>query len=221
MCGRYTLTSDGETLAAAFGVKELATWSPRYNIAPSQPVPALLWKNGAREAADLHWGLVPAWAKDRKTSSRLINARAETVAEKPSFRVAFRQRRCLILADGYYEWAKQGNVKQPYYIFHESRRPFAFAGLWESWAHENGSAYLSCSIITCAANPDLAPLHHRMPVILANSDHETWLQDGSDAAALNRLLKPAANGTFTAVAVSTFVNSPAHEGPDCVKPIRP
>jgi len=221
MCGRYTLTSDGEALVEAFGLNELARWSPRYNIAPSQPVPALLWKDGSREVAALHWGLVPAWARDRKMSSRLINARAETVAEKSSFRAALRKRRCLVLADGYYEWAKQGNTKQPYYICYESRRPFAFAGLWESWTQENGSAHFSCSIITCAANPELAQLHHRMPVILANSDHETWLNDGSDATALTGLLKPATSGTFTMFAVSTFVNSPAHEGPDCIKPMQP
>ncbi len=218
MCGRYTLASDGETLAAAFGVDQLASWAPRYNIAPTQLVPTLKQINGSMVVEKLHWGLVPPWAKDRKMGSRLINARAETVAEKPSFRTAFQKRRCLILADGYYEWVKHGNVKQPYHIFQQSHQPFAFAGLWETWSDAPGEPYLSCSIITCASGAELAALHHRMPVVLDASDHHRWLADQSDPKDLIELLKPAANGTFSAYPVSTFVNSPAHEGPDCVTP---
>ena len=218
LCGRYTLVSDGETLVAAFGVHELAALTPRYNIAPSQLVPTLAQNNGSIVFTNLHWGLVPPWAKDRKMGSRLINARAETVAEKPSFRTAFQRRRCLILADGYYEWVKQGDIKQPYYIFQPSRRPFAFAGLWEAWTDKQGPPYLSCSIITCASNADLGSIHHRMPVALDSSDYRRWLGDQLHSEELIELLKPAANGTFSALPVSTFVNSPAHEGPDCVTP---
>lgn len=221
MCGRYTLSSDGEALVAAFGIAELAVWSPRYNIAPSQIVPALRQSDRSMVATNFHWGLVPKWAKDRKMGSRLINARAETVAQKPSFRAAFQKRRCLVLADGYYEWVKHGNVKQPYHICQQSQRPFAFAGLWEIWSDAQGSPYASCSIITCASSPELARLHHRMPVVLDSADYPRWLADESTPDELIELLKPAANGTFNAYPVSTFVNSPAHEGPDCITPQEP
>ena len=220
MCGRYSLSSDGEALVEEFGVNDLAAWSPRFNIAPSQAVLVLVRNGEALEATSFYWGLVPAWAKDRKMQSRLINARAESVAEKPSFRSAFRRRRCLVLANGYYEWVKRNNEKQPYYIHLQSRRPFAFAGLWEKWLDENGTPYLSCSIITCAANERLTALHQRMPVVLPKSTHATWLQSETDSQTLIDLLKPAANDAFNAIAVSRFVNAPNHEGPDCIKPLQ-
>lgn len=220
MCGRYSLSSDGDALVEEFGVTDLAAWSPRFNIAPSQAVPVLVRNGEALEATSFYWGLVPAWAKDRKMQSRLINARAESVAEKPSFRSAFRRRRCLVLANGYYEWVKRNNEKQPYYIHLQSRRPFAFAGLWEKWLDENGTPYLSCSIITCAANERLTALHQRMPVVLPKSTHATWLQSETDRQTLIDLLKPAANDAFNAIAVSRFVNAPNHEGPDCIKPLQ-
>lgn len=220
MCGRYSLSSDGEALVEEFGVNDLAAWSPRFNIAPSQAVPVLVRNGEALEATSFYWGLVPAWAKDRKMQSRLINARAESVAEKPSFRSAFRRRRCLVLANGYYEWVKRNNEKQPYYIHLQSHRPFAFAGLWEKWLDENGTPYLSCSIITCAANERLTALHQRMPVVLPKSTHATWLQSETDRQTLIDLLKPAANDAFNAIAVSRFVNAPNHEGPDCIKPLQ-
>jgi putative SOS response-associated peptidase YedK len=221
MCGRYSLSCDGKTLVDEFGVDDLADWSPRFNIAPSQPVPVLLQRGASLAAADLIWGLVPAWAKDCKPRSRLINARAETVAAKPSFRGAFRGRRCLVLADGYYEWVKHGEAKQPYYIYPESRRPLAFAGLWEEWSGGHGAPYAGCSIITCAASAELEALHHRMPVVLPKAGYATWLDAGSDTRALVELLKPRTNEPLKALAVSGFVNSPAHEGPDCVKPLQP
>lgn len=220
MCGRYSLSSNGEALVKEFGVNDLAAWSPRFNIAPSQAVPVLVRNGEALEATSFYWGLVPAWAKDRKMQSRLINARAESVAEKPSFRSAFRRRRCLVLANGYYEWVKRNNEKQPYYIHLQSHRPFAFAGLWEKWLDENGTPYLSCSIITCAANERLTALHQRMPVVLPKSTHATWLQSETDRQTLIDLLKPAANDAFNAIAVSRFVNAPNHEGPDCIKPLQ-
>ena len=219
MCGRYTLASDRKTLAATFGVEQSSTWIPRYNIAPSQLVPTLTGNYDSLVATNLHWGLVPPWAKDRKIGSRLINARAETVAEKPSFRAAFQKRRCLIPADGYYEWVKRGNVKQPYYISQESRRLFAFAGLWETWSDNQEPLYSSCSIITCTASQELAKVHDRMPVVIESSDYHQWLDKQSNTKELIELLKPTRNGTFRAFPVSTFVNSPAREGPICITPL--
>jgi putative SOS response-associated peptidase YedK len=216
LCGRYTLSTSGEDLAAQFEVSELAHWSPRFNIAPSQSVPILIRSGAETQVKLMHWGLVPGWAKDKKLSSRMINARAETVSEKPAFRAAYRKRRCLVLADGYYEWVKQDGGKRPYYMRLESGHAFAFAGLWETWESDDDSAYLSYSIITCASNQQLAPLHHRMPVIVEASEYDNWLDDKASSGAIAELLKPSANGILATIPVSTFVNSPAHEGPDCV-----
>ncbi|MFT4561457.1 MAG: putative SOS response-associated peptidase YedK [Gammaproteobacteria bacterium] len=216
MCGRYTLSTSGQDLAAEFGVDELASWLPRYNIAPTQEVPVLVQANETRLAKQPHWGLVPSWSKDKKTGSKMINARAETVAEKPSFRTAFRSRRCLVIADGYYEWIKRGDTKQTYYITTESSQPFTFAGLWESWTNDQDPPYESCSIITCVSNDDLAQLHTRMPVLILPTDRSAWLDHNIAKSALLGLLKPSPNGIFSASPVSTFVNSPAHEGPDCI-----
>ena len=216
MCGRYSLTVSGERLAAEFGIEELASWLPKYNIAPTQQVPALVDDDGNLAGIHLHWGLVPAWAKNRKIGSRLINARAETVAQKPSFRNALRKSRCLILADGYYEWVKQSTGKQPIYICPKDGRVFAFAGLHEQWRDENSANYSSCTILTCTSNSDIEPLHHRMPVILSPEKYSIWLAGKAPIGTLEELLKPSPNGTLTTLAVSTFVNSPAHEGPDCI-----
>jgi putative SOS response-associated peptidase YedK len=216
LCGRYSLTASGKRLAAEFGIEELASWLPKYNIAPTQQVPALVDDDGKLAGVHLHWGLVPAWAKDRKIGSRLINARAETVAQKPSFRNAMRKSRCLVLADGYYEWVKQSTGKQPIYIFPKDGRVFAFAGLHEQWRDANSATYSSCTIITCAPNSDIEPLHHRMPVILPPEKYSIWLAAKAPIETLEELLKPSPNGTLTTLAVSTFVNSPAHEGPDCI-----
>ena len=217
MCGRYTLTTDGDALVEAFGFDTMASWTPRYNIAPTQTVLAIRRTPDGEEAIELHWGLVPFWAKDRKIGSRMINARAETVAEKPSFRNAFTKRRCLVVADGYYEWAKHDGAKQPYHIHRHDRRPFTFAGLWERWQDESGDDYLSCTIVTTAASPALASLHHRMPVVIGHPDREAWLAESSAPDALLELLDPARGGEFETTPVSTYVNSPAHDGPDCIK----
>jgi len=219
MCGRYTLTTDGRTLADEFGIEELATWTPRFNIAPTQLVAAIVRTRTTPQAAKLHWGLVPGWAKDRKSGARAINARAETVAEKPTFRAAFKRRRCLILADGYYEWVKHEERKQPYYITPADGRPFAFAGLWERWTEEGAEPYYSCTIITCVANPDLAELHHRMPVTLARSDYAAWLDPESDPALQLEKLGPARAGMFVPHPVSTHVNSPANDDQHCIEAI--
>lgn len=217
MCGRYTLSTDGRTLADEFGIEELASWTPRYNIAPTQLVAAIVHTRGTPQAAKLHWGLVPGWAKDRKSGARAINARAETVAEKPTFRAAYKRRRCLVLADGYYEWVKDGERKQPYYITPADGRPFAFAGLWERWTEDDAPPYYSCTIITCAANPDLAQLHHRMPVTLARGDYASWLDAESDPLRLLEKLVPAPAGMFVPRPVSTLVNSPANDDHRCIE----
>lgn len=216
LCGRYSLTASGKRLTAEFGVEELASWVPKYNIAPTQQVQALVDDDERLASVRLHWGLVPAWAKDRKIGSRLINARAETVAQKPSFRNALRKSRCLILADGYYEWVKQFTAKQPTYIFLQDGGVFAFAGLREQWLDENNATYSSCTIITCASNSDIEPLHHRMPVILPPEKYSTWLSAKTPIETLEELLEPPPNGILTTLPVSTFVNSPTHEGPDCI-----
>ena len=219
MCGRYTLTTDGRVLADEFGIDELGTWTPRFNIAPTQLVAAIVRTRAEPQAAKLHWGLVPGWAKDRKAAARAINARAETVAEKPTFRAAFKRRRCLVLADGYFEWVKRDERKQPYYITPQDGRPFAFAGLWERWSEDGEAPYYSCTIITCAASADLAELHHRMPVTLAHNDYASWLDPESDPAAQLEKLGPAPSGTFIPRPVSTIVNSPANDDHRCIEAI--
>lgn len=219
MCGRYTLTSPTEAIVGLFRLSDRPNLPARYNIAPSQDVPAVrLGPDNAPALVLLRWGLVPAWAKEIAIGHRLINARAETVAEKPSFRAAFKQRRCLIPADGFYEWQKPppGSKagKQPYWIALADATPFAFAGLWESWRAPDGATIESCTIVTCPANELVAPIHARMPVIVGPHDHHQWLAaPPADAA---RLLKPYAAAAMTARPVSTRVNSPANDDADCI-----
>ncbi len=167
MCGRFTLSASATTLAAQFNLPDLPAWSPRYNIAPTQEVLAVLkpTDSAKRQSRLLRWGLIPMWAEGPSVASRMINARAETVATKPAFRRAFRERRCLILADGFYEWQRQDHRKQPYYIRIREGRPFAFAGLWERWVPLDGQPLDSCTIITTVSNTLIQPLHVRMPVI--------------------------------------------------------
>ena len=169
MCGRYTLKTPVNVLAEQFQIDEYpSSMNASYNIAPTQEVAAVIEGEGKRKLEMLHWGLIPSWADDPSMGNKMINARAETVAEKPSFRKAFRNHRCLVLADGFYEWHKTGNGKQPYYIRMEDGSPFAFAGLWESW--QNGTEIRSATIITTDANDVVGPIHNRMPVILHPED---------------------------------------------------
>src|SRR5215203_5150139 len=190
MCGRYTLASPTERLAEEFGVDASSIeLSPNYNVAPTQGVAAVLEEGGQRRLEVLRWGLIPPWADDPGIGSRMINARSETAPGKPSFRRAFRERRCLIPADGFYEWQRTNGAKQPYYIHMEDGRPFAFAGLWESW--HNGREIRSCTIITTNPNEVAAPIHNRMPVILHPEDYEMWLDpDFDEREPLTALLKP-------------------------------
>jgi putative SOS response-associated peptidase YedK len=221
MCGRYTITRPAD-LVRELGVETSHELAPRYNVAPTQNLPVV--RAGAsgspRELAVMRWGLIPSWAKDPKIGNRMINARSETAAEKPSFRNAMKRRRCLILADGFYEWAKEGGAKQPYHIHLAGHRPFVFAGLWERWS-KGEEPIESFTILTTAANDTIRPLHDRMPVILGKQDHDLWLDPAvGDKALLAPLLKPYANEEIEFHPVSRMVNNPRNDVPQCVEPLR-
>ena len=226
MCGRFTLHASPEQIAEQFGVQEPEVLADRYNIAPTQPVGIVRLDRSARgrEWALVHWGLIPSWAKDPGMGARMINARGETLAEKPSFRAALRRRRCLVPADGFYEWKRTGSGKQPFYIRLRSHEPFAFAGLWEIWTAPDGSELESCTVITTGPNEMMADLHDRMPVILMPEDYEQWLGTGKDADAkeveqLQHLIRPCEAELMEAYPVSTRVNSPANEGAALIAPL--
>ncbi len=222
MCGRFTLRATPAQLVEFFKLLREPDWSPRYNIAPTQPVAVIRQTTQGRELSRMNWGLIPAWSRDPKLGGRLINARAETVASKPSFRDAFRRRRCLIPADGFYEWKDAGGkTKQPYYISLPDGRPFAFAGLWEHWERPE-AAIDSCTIITTVANDLLRPLHERMPVILHPNDYDRWLDpQQTDTSSLETLLTPYEDDAMKFQAVSTLVNSPRNDAPACVVALPP
>jgi putative SOS response-associated peptidase YedK len=218
MCGRFTLTVSGAEVAEWFGLAEDPTLQPRYNLAPTQPLAIIREAAGAgRQLTQARWGLIPSWASDAAIGNRMINARAETVADKPAFRAAFRKRRCLVPASGYYEWKKTDGRKQPYLIG-VGGHPFAFAGLWEMWDRE-GEPVESCALLTTEANGFTRSIHDRMPVILAPADYGLWLDPTvQDPAKLQPLLRPYLDAEMVAHPVSTWVNDPRHEGPRCVEP---
>jgi len=220
MCGRYTLRTPVETLAEEFGISDPLPEIPtRYNIAPTQEVAAVLEEDEERKLEMLRWGLIPSWADDPAVGNRMINARSETAAEKPSFRTAFRKRRCLILADGFYEWQKTNGGKQPYYIRMEDGSPFAFAGLWESW-DKYGGEIRSCTILTTDANEMVREVHHRMPVILPPETYDLWLDpDMQETEPLLDLLRPYPDDGMEAYPVSRFVNSPSNDDERCVESV--
>jgi putative SOS response-associated peptidase YedK len=220
MCGRFTLRTPASAVAEAFGLLPFPDLQPRYNIAPSQAVAAVrLGADDKRELALLRWGLIPSWADDPAIGYKMINARGESVATKPSFRKAFKQRRCLIAADGFYEWQKSEGKKQPFYIRLKSERPFAFAGLWEHWARE-GQEIDSCTIITTDANELMAPIHNRMPVIVDPADYTLWLEPAvQDIERLQPLIRPFPADEMTAFKVSTVVNNPRNETDKCVEAV--
>ena len=182
MCGRFAFYSPAEATAALFGVDGALAVEPRYNIAPTQYVAAVRpAEDGQRELVMLRWGLVPFWAKDPAIGNRMINARAETVAEKPSYRAAFRHRRCVVLADGYYEWHREGSTKTPYFIAQASGEPFGLAALWETWTDpQSGDVLQTTTLLTQQANEFLQPLHHRMPLILSSASADEWIASGKD-----------------------------------------
>lgn len=216
MCGRYTLIQPAAAIAS-FGLNEIPNLEPRYNIAPTQLVPAILQSSDhLRQFQNLRWGLIPFWAKEPSIGARLINARAETVSEKPSFRSAFRHRRCLIITDGFYEWQRQGSKKQPFYFRLQNGQPFAFAGLWEHWKSSD-TQITSCTIVTTQANEILRPIHDRMPVILNPKDYELWLDPTyENSGQLQQLLQPYASEAMISYPVSTKVNSPSYNSPECI-----
>jgi len=219
MCGRYTLRTPVDTLAERFEIDDTpSSIAASYNVAPTQGVATVLLEDGKRKLEMLQWGLIPSWADDPSIGNKMINARAETVAEKPSFREAFRNHRCLVLADGFYEWQKTANGKQPYYIRMEDDSPFAFAGLWESW--KNGSEVRSTTIITTAANDVVAPIHNRMPVILHPEDYDLWHDpDFKEKEPLTTLLKPYPAEAMEAYPVSRRVNGPSNNDPSCIEAV--
>jgi len=226
MCGRFTLSAPTAQLAQLFNLPVEPTVVPRYNIAPTQPVGLVRAQpqGEAYEWALALWGLIPSWAKDPSIAASLINARAETVAEKPAFRAAFKRRRCLVPSTGFYEWQRLEKRKQPHYITLSNGDPFAIAGLWETWHAPDGSALDTCTLLTTEANELMQPLHNRMPVIIAPEDYSTWLGNGSDASRheldqLRHLLRPYPADRMAAMPVSTFVNNARNEGAQCIEPL--
>jgi len=216
MCGRMSATFDAETVALLekFMITKInQEFGPRYNVAPSQPVPVVV--PGPPTLDMYKWGLIPHWAKDPKIGNKLINARAETLTEKPSFRKAFKQRRCLVLSSGFYEWDKE---KQPHHIQIKDQAIFAFAGLWEEWTSPQGDVIKSCTVITCEPNSFMKKLHNRMPVILESEDYTAWLTSENDQV-LRGMLKPIDSQTMTEYPVSREVNSPRNDSPEVLKPM--
>ena len=221
MCGRFTLTVDPADLKDNYSDYTFPTqFAPRFNIAPTQPVLAIP-NNGQKRGDFFIWGLIPSWAKDPAIGNRMINTRGETIAEKPSFRAAYKYRRCLIPADGFYEWkiVPGQKAKVPYFIHLKSRQAFAFAGLWDEWHSPDGSQVRSCTIITTEPNEMMASLHNRMPVILPPSAYEEWLDPSARTPdSLQHLIKPYPADEMTAYSVSTLVNNPANDQPELVVP---
>ncbi len=221
MCGRYTLRTRLNQLLDLYAAGSQIEWEPRFNIAPTQQVVAVRATPDAdaRELVLLRWGLVPFWADDPKIGNRMINARAETLAEKPSFKNALKRRRCLILADGVYEWRKEGTSKQPYFIHMKDDRPFALAGLWERWK-KSDPPLETCTIVTTSANSLLSDLHDRMPVILTDADAAVWLDpEIEQPEPLLSLLDPYPDDEMEAYPISTLVNSPKNETSKCIEPL--
>jgi putative SOS response-associated peptidase YedK len=220
MCGRFVSHSSLSLIEKTFNVDSVAAEvSPNYNIAPTQTVPVIV-RNHQNRLVMFHWGLVPFWAKDLKIGNRLINARVETVAEKPSFRNAFKKRRCLIVADGFYEWKGPKGQKQPWYLTLPVDGPFGFAGLWERWTGDPQGEYLSCVIITTAASESVRDIHDRMPVILNPESYDAWLDPSNqDAAKLSSILEAGHVRELTRYPVSKRVNSVRNNDADCMKPL--
>ncbi len=225
MCGRYTLSSPIEVVADLFSVDAghaPAALPPRYNLAPTQsaPVVRIARAGGPRTLELLRWGLIPSWAKEAEIGNRLINARAESLAEKPAYKSSFKKKRCLVAVDGFYEWKAEGKVKQPYLIHRQDGRPFAFAGLWSSWKNPEGETVDTFTIVTTSPNGLLAPIHNRMPVILEPKDFDLWLDPRmEDTERLQALFGPGPEEGFEAVPVSRAVNNPGNDSPDCIEPL--
>jgi putative SOS response-associated peptidase YedK len=219
MCGRYAITTAPEAIRQLFRYPELPNFPPRYNVAPTQPIPIVRIWEGQRQFALMRWGLVPSWVKDPRNFSLLINARADTVNDKPAFKNAMKYRRCLIPADGFYEWKRDGKVNRPYFIRLKEGAPFAFAGLWETWSGPNGEEVDTAAIVTTDANEALHHIHHRMPVILPASAYDLWLDCRNvDALTASALLVPAQSDLFEAFEISPAVNRADNDGPQLQQP---
>jgi putative SOS response-associated peptidase YedK len=220
VCGRFTVAVSAQLLLDEFGVEPQEEFQPRYNVAPQQDVP-VIGRNaeGEDRFAMLRWGLVPGWAKSPRDVKGTINARAETLLDRPSFREPFLHRRCLVVADGFYEWLRTAGARQPWLFHLVNRRPFAFAGLWDSWRDENGDKLFSCAIVTTRANGVVAPIHDRMPVILDRDARTSWLDPATDTETLRRMLAPIDDALLTGFTVSTAVNAVANDSPECIEPV--
>jgi putative SOS response-associated peptidase YedK len=220
MCGRYVIKTPPDLMRAALGYAERPDFPPRYNVAPTQPIPVVRIENGRRSFALVRWGFIPSWVEDPRALSLLINARAESAIDKPAFRNAMRRRRCLIPADGFYEWKQDGARKRPH--FAAAKGLVAFAGLWEPWMGPNGEEMETACILTTPANHALRPLHDRMPAVVAPEAWDLWLDCATvDAETAIALLAPAPEDTFAAYPISTAVNRAANDSPALIAPLAP
>jgi putative SOS response-associated peptidase YedK len=222
MCGRYVIKSSPEAIRALFGYSEQPNFPPRYNIAPTQPVPVVRLAEGRRSFALVRWGLIPAWVKDPRTFTLLINARGESVLDKPAFRNAMRRRRCLFPTDGFYEWRQEGKAKRPFFVRPKAGGPMAFAGLWETWMGPNGEETETGAIVTTRANRTLAAIHDRMPVIVPPDAFDFWLDCAKvDAETAAALIAPAPDDVVEAYEISSAVNHVANDSPELIAPAKP
>lgn len=219
MCGRYFIVMTPAEMRNQFDYPDMPNFPPRYNVAPTQPIPLVRMWEGKKQFVLMRWGLLPSWVKDPKTFTLLINARGDTVNEKPAFRNAMKYRRCVIPADGFYEWKRDGATKRPHLIRMKSRKPFAFAGLWETWVGPNGEELDTAAIVTTDANAVLAPIHHRMPVILPPETFDMWLDCANvSPVAASSLLVPAPADAMEAFEISPAVSRVANDGPEIQQP---
>jgi putative SOS response-associated peptidase YedK len=218
MCGRYAVISTPEAVRALFRYAETPNFPSRYNIAPTQPIAIVRLSEGRRRFALVRWGFIPSWVKDPKTVSLMFNARGETAGEKPAYRNAMRRRRCLVPADGFYEWKREGDRKRPYWVRPRKGGPIAFAGLWEAWTGPNGEELETAAIVTTVANDALRPLHERMPVVIRPDAFDLWLDPNADTKMASSLMAPAPNDFFEAYEVSGAVNRVANDDPSLLTP---
>lgn len=220
MCGRYALTLPPEAVRSYFGYSEQPNFPPRHNIAPTQPIPVIVARQGAPSFILMRWGFIPGWVKDPKTWPLVINVRSETAREKPAFRAAITRRRCLMPADGFYEWRRVGRESQPFLFRKPDRGPFAFAAIHETWSSPDGSEIDTAALVNTHANGLMAAIHHRCPIILDRSDHELWLDPNAEAKHVDRLLKPPPDDLLEMVRIPTLVNKVANDGPEVQEPLR-
>lgn len=221
MCGRFSLTTELDDLLERFQIEQMSIddYAPRYNIAPSQQIPAVIKADSGNRLGTLRWGLIPFWAKDASISNKLINARSETAHEKASFKHALKRRRCLLLSDGFYEWKREDDRKVPMHIQVKKGEPFAMAGLWEKWK-SGGETFYTCTILTTSANELMENIHSRMPVILEKDMEDLWLDpELDDINVLRNCMRPFSSENMNAYEVSPLVNSPKNDEPECIVPI--